>query len=423
MLIMEGLTAIAANDEGLSVIPRLARYWQFLSPHRLLFKIRNDVKWTDGSPLVARHFTEAWKTLLLNAHRTPYAEKLFCIVGARSFAQSRKHFERVGVKVIDAHTLLIQFVAPTPDFPRRVAHPSTFPLRHPPGKEAFPVTLGPFVPEQKAPAAKMRYQANALYTPTPPTIEEIVFMAEKDPVARIALFVENGADLIDRLSSNALVLLPKNISSRAQATSEMVGILAPKREGAVATFRARTLLEESLDRSAMLHFLRWPHVASTGLSPPTSQPEKWGTTLPLSLSPRPTFSGVGSSLNLDTKGIEEGEDLGKFLQAHWARTLGVSVRLDPTLDADLKLMEWSLDPFSAGPLETLLAAAGDTPSFGGSLEQWESHLKARERMLLEKRMVLWPLYFRADRFVASPRLTQAAWNPAGFWDFSRAELN
>jgi len=126
--IMEGM---ARYDDDLKVMPALASSWDVSDDSlKYTFHLRKNVKWTDGAPLVARHFVDSWKRLLDPATAAEYAYFLYDIKGAEDFNSGKiKNFSDVGVKALDDYTLEVTLKNPVVYFPYLVTFVSTFPIR------------------------------------------------------------------------------------------------------------------------------------------------------------------------------------------------------------------------------------------------------------------------------------------------------
>jgi oligopeptide transport system substrate-binding protein len=121
-----GLVALTPQ---LGIQPDVARSWEVSDEgRRYLFRLRDDVVWSDGVPLTTRDFEFAWKRVLDPATRSPLASLLYDIAGARAFHEGRYGKEDVAVRAIDELTLEIELEAPTGHFLQLLAHSCTYPL-------------------------------------------------------------------------------------------------------------------------------------------------------------------------------------------------------------------------------------------------------------------------------------------------------
>jgi len=129
-VISQLFSGLAEINEELDVIPAVARSWQVLDEgRRYIFHLRDDVAWTDGSPVTARDFEWAWKRNLAPAFHSETAQFLFDVVGARDYQQGKNQDpDCVGVRALDAHSLEVRLVEPVAYFPFIVSQVVTYPL-------------------------------------------------------------------------------------------------------------------------------------------------------------------------------------------------------------------------------------------------------------------------------------------------------
>jgi tetratricopeptide (TPR) repeat protein/predicted Ser/Thr protein kinase len=117
----------------MSVVPDVARSWEVLEGGRkYIFHLRDDVRWSDGARVSAGDFEYAWKQVLDPASGSRLANLLYDIQGARAYHQGEMADpDRVGVRVLDEITLVVELEGPTGYFPHLLTRPTTFPVpRH-----------------------------------------------------------------------------------------------------------------------------------------------------------------------------------------------------------------------------------------------------------------------------------------------------
>ena len=101
----------------LGIQPAVACSWEVSEGgRRYLFRLRDDVAWSDGVPLKAGDFEFAWKRVLDPARGSPSASLLYDVAGARAFHRGECGREDIGVRAIDDLTLAIELEAPTGHF-------------------------------------------------------------------------------------------------------------------------------------------------------------------------------------------------------------------------------------------------------------------------------------------------------------------
>ncbi len=128
--IMDGLVQFDFDAPTLKVKPALASSWEHENNTVWTFKLRDDVKWSDGTPLVASHFVDGWERLLRPTTASEYAYYLFVIKGAKDYNSSKiKDFGTVGVQAVDDHTLKVTLDKSISYFPLMLTHHTTYPIR------------------------------------------------------------------------------------------------------------------------------------------------------------------------------------------------------------------------------------------------------------------------------------------------------
>ncbi len=157
----------------LDVVPDLARTWEVLEGGRkYVFHLRDDVRWSDGTPVTAGDFEYAWKRVLDPAIGSPYASLLYDVKGARAFHQGETSVpDEVAVRADGDATLTVELEGPTGYFLQLLARLVACPLpRHvvEAHGEAWTevgniVTNGPFILEAWQPGQSMVFSRNPQY--------------------------------------------------------------------------------------------------------------------------------------------------------------------------------------------------------------------------------------------------------------------
>ncbi len=129
--LFEGL--VHKDPATLEPTPGMADKWE-LSPDGLIYRfhIRENARWSDGTPLTAEDFRWSWWRALQPALGNEYSYMLFPLKNAEKYLSGDiKDFDQVGVRVTDPHTLEVELNAPTPYFLQLISHASYFPVpRH-----------------------------------------------------------------------------------------------------------------------------------------------------------------------------------------------------------------------------------------------------------------------------------------------------
>ena len=127
--LFEGLVDL--DPETLEPRPGMARDWDISKDRlRYTFRLRQDAKWSDGTPITANDFHSSWERVLNPATGAAYAYQLFPIMGAQEYCSGKlKSFNDVGIKVVDQRTLVVTLKDPCNYFLDLVAFHTLFPVR------------------------------------------------------------------------------------------------------------------------------------------------------------------------------------------------------------------------------------------------------------------------------------------------------
>jgi len=125
--LFEGLCAF---DRFGRPIPGVAERWEISEDGKIYtFHLRADARWSDGEPVTAHDFVASWQRTLTPETASAYNYLLFPIRGARAFAEgATKDFSTVGVRAVDARTLVVELDSPTPYFLDLCSFPTLFPV-------------------------------------------------------------------------------------------------------------------------------------------------------------------------------------------------------------------------------------------------------------------------------------------------------
>lgn len=155
--LFEGLTDL--DPYTLQPVPGNAESWKISKDGRTYtFKLRPDLKWSDGKALTADDYVWSWRRVLAPATASEYAYQLYYLKNGKAFNEGKiKDPAQIGVKAVDNRTLEVVLEAPTSYFLQLTAFTTLYPTpRHviekfPDGKwtqEKNMVSNGPFALEE-----------------------------------------------------------------------------------------------------------------------------------------------------------------------------------------------------------------------------------------------------------------------------------
>jgi len=222
--VMEGLVRCVDNQYKLG--SGLAESWTVSEDGlKYTFKLKDGLKWSDGTPLTAADFEFAWKMAVDPRVASQYNFMLFYIKGAEEVAnikvpdpekdkagydaaikQIEEGLKNMGVKAKDDKTLEVELKAATPIFINLTAFPTYFPLN----KKAYEkwgdkygtekdkiLFCGPFVIDQWVHKSKMVLKKNPRYWDAKNVkLDEIRFDMIKDLNTPISMFKAQQLDAI-----------------------------------------------------------------------------------------------------------------------------------------------------------------------------------------------------------------------------------
>ena len=125
----EGLTGIDMVTG--EVVPRCAESWEINDDAtQFTFKLREDVKWSDGEPITAHDFEYSWKRVLDPETLSLYRPALHPIKNAMAIDTDEEpmDFNELGVSATDDYTLVVDMESPTPFFPILTSTWTYFPV-------------------------------------------------------------------------------------------------------------------------------------------------------------------------------------------------------------------------------------------------------------------------------------------------------
>ncbi|HYG09658.1 MAG TPA: ABC transporter substrate-binding protein [Pyrinomonadaceae bacterium] len=222
---VETLDPAAANDIGsgnvidplfsgllergaeMEVVPEVARKWEMLDEGRTYkFHLHDDFFWSDGMPITATDFEYAWKRVLDPATNSPNGSQLYEIKNARAFHEGEiADAAQVGVRALDARTLVVELEGPISYFPHLLAYHASYAVpKHIVEKYgqtwAEPehiVTNGPFRLERWQRGQVMTLSRNPAYRGRfPGNVEHLEISLIADPDARLELYEKGELDIL-----------------------------------------------------------------------------------------------------------------------------------------------------------------------------------------------------------------------------------
>jgi oligopeptide transport system substrate-binding protein len=124
--LFEGLAKLDAKNKA---VEGQAEKWEVSADGlTYTFKLKKDLKWSNGDPVKASDFVYAWKRVINPDTAAEYAYQMYYIKGAEAANTGKGSLNDVGVKATDDSTLVVTLEAPCSYFLELTAFPCYFPL-------------------------------------------------------------------------------------------------------------------------------------------------------------------------------------------------------------------------------------------------------------------------------------------------------
>ncbi|PMM39341.1 ABC transporter substrate-binding protein [Vibrio splendidus] len=125
--LLEGL--VNQDGEG-NTIPGVAESWETTDNKTFTFHLRKDAKWSNGDPVTAEDFVYSWQRAVDPATASPYAwyMEYTKMVNAKDIVAGKKDKSELGVKAVDANTLVVELDTAVPYFVMMMGHTTMKPV-------------------------------------------------------------------------------------------------------------------------------------------------------------------------------------------------------------------------------------------------------------------------------------------------------
>jgi len=183
------------------------------------FKIRPNLKWSDGMPLTAKDFEYSWRRVMDPATKSKYTSSLYGIKNAKDVETGKVPPDQLGVKAVNDTTFEVTLNEPTPFFPLIASTWTCLPTP----QQAIAklgdkwtngpnvVSNGPFVLKEWKQDQSLTFEPNPNYFGTKPYLTQVLATQYDDVLAKGAQAYENNelddaqvaAGDFDRVKGNA----------------------------------------------------------------------------------------------------------------------------------------------------------------------------------------------------------------------------
>ena len=434
----EGLTTEAADG---SIVPGAAASWTISDGGQTYtFKLRPDLKWSNGDALTAEHFAAALRLTTAPTATAPYAALLA---------------DLETIEVVAHDTLRIRLTRPVPYLPALLAQPIAAPLHPGSAPAPAPPGNGPFRFVTQAAGDRIELERNPhFHSAGEVALDRVVHLTIEDLGTELALYRTGELDMTSEVPNAQLATLGERLPGELVVTPYLSTYSYAVNLERLPSAGARRALAMAVDRERITRqvtgagerpALGWVPEGIPGYSPARFA---W-TRLPYAESMREARAlwdaaraagDAPARLVLCTDASANHHRTAVALADLWQTTLGVeteivelewNVYLDTRRnpgDCDLIRYGWSadfVDPeafvavFETGHPQNTLGYSSET--YDALLAQSRTTADDRERMellrqaetrLLEDVPVI-PVFFRVSKRLVKPYVTGVGANPLG----------
>jgi oligopeptide transport system substrate-binding protein len=214
--LFEGLTTEAADG---TVVPGVAASWTAdPTGTKYEFYLRHDARWSNGVPVRAQDFVNAWRRVVDPKQASPVADNLRIILGAQDIIAGRAIPSSLGVSAPRDDLLEVVLAMPVPYFPQLLTHYSTFPVfSESAAKSHDPktwVSNGAYVLSSWTPGGTLQLLKNPMYWDRDHVaITNVVYVPVPDENAEWLRYRAGELDLTQSVPAAALASIREESSS------------------------------------------------------------------------------------------------------------------------------------------------------------------------------------------------------------------
>ena len=270
----EGLTSESATGE---VVPGVASSWTVdATGTKYTFTIRPDARWSNGKPVVAQDFVEAWRRVVDPKFALPGADTLRIISGAPAIINGMAAATTLAATARNDSTLDVKLDQPATYFPQLLAHAAAYPIYSSESAKSHEsaswISNGPYVLSHWSPGTDALLVKNPKYWDRENVqIAHVQYFFISDDSSQFARFRTNALDMTDNVPANAIQAL------RAQRSPELM--IAPYLATAyyglnltakpfASNQKLRQALAMAIDRKKIVEALGSGQTGAFGFVPP-----------------------------------------------------------------------------------------------------------------------------------------------------------
>ncbi|UYU30243.1 peptide ABC transporter substrate-binding protein [Siccibacter colletis] len=252
------------QDEKGKLIPGVATRWQSNDNRVWTFTLRDNARWSDGTPVTAEDFVYSWQRLVDPKNTSPFAwfAALAGISNAQAIIDGKQTPDKLGVKAVNKNTLTVQLDKPVPYFPNLAANFALYPVPKT-AIEKFgndwtkPGNLpgnGAYVLQDRVVNEKLVVVPNTHYWDNARTVlQKVTFLPINQESAATKRYLAGDIDITESFPKNLYQKLLKDIPGQVYTPAQLGTYYYAfnTQKGPTADARVRLALSMTIDRRLM----------------------------------------------------------------------------------------------------------------------------------------------------------------------------
>lgn len=341
------------QDAKGNLVPGVATRWQSNDNRVWTFTLRDNARWSDGTPVTAEDFVYSWQRLVDPKTTSPFAwfAALAGIANAQNIIDGKAAPETLGVTAVDAHTLRVQLDKPLPWFSNLTASFAFYPVQKAnvdsganwtrPGSL---VGNGAYVLKDRVVNEKLVVVPNTHYWDNAKTvIQQVTFVPINQESAATKRYLAGDIDITESFPKNMYQKLLKDIPGQVYTPPQLGTYYYAfnTQKGPTADERVRLALSMTIDRRVMAEKVlgtgekpawRFTPDVTAGFTPQPSQFESMSQA-ELNAQAKALLAAAGYGPNRPLKltllynTSENHQKIAIAVASMWKKNLGVEVKL------------------------------------------------------------------------------------------------
>lgn len=334
------------------------------------FTLGNHV-WSNGQPVTAYDFAQSWKDVLDPQFSSPGDYLFSAIKNAEKAKRGNVPLSEVGIKAVDAKTLVIELIHPVPYLLKLLTLPEFFPInieqdrKHPNWTNHLTsqcIGNGPFIIEKYEQGDKIVFTSNPHYRKTKDKHpKKITFNIVENDYVTLEMFKQGKIDLVgDSLTTIPLEKvseLEKKWSFNAQSQPYSIFIYLNTDKSPLTNTKIRRAFALAINRQELLGLLGnnckkqiktdsinlayHPGLSATDIVPPCLKENRYlqlfkdNDVVQANVLLKEGMAELGITKEafkgltlLYSSRIYAGDELARIIQQQWVNALGILIRLE-----------------------------------------------------------------------------------------------